>query len=215
MLFYTLCCQKTKGKKITMKKIIKFTSLLLIIVLFASSTSHACENSASNSEEITIEGVNYIYTYSFDSTGNRQTTITNTDTNAVDVLKTNDEATEFYINDELVATVDEELNDSLVLTRSWTSLGTSIKKISWIKGVAIATLAAIIASAIGGVSAGAVTARISFSALGVIASSSVGATVKTTAYKMGSTHVVSYKFVWEFTSSSGDKLGPFTTYSQG
>ncbi len=197
------------------KLLLRLTSLLLVVTFLTTSVSFASEDVSINQERMMIEGVEYIYSYSLDSNGNEITTVTNTHTNAVDVVTTSADGNEFYLNGELIARISEVPMDSGQITRVGTYTGSYTKKITWIEGLAGTALAIVIASVIPGMGAASVIAKIGVSILGGIAGSSTGGVVRVATYVMGSAHVTTYKYVWRFTPGSGETYGPYTSYIGG
>jgi len=200
------------------KFLLKLTSSILSFILLISSTSYATINNTSDFDKAVIDNEVYVFTNSVDRNGNTKTIITNLNTNTSDVLTTNDDSTEFYLNGGLVATVSEQSikefpkPKSLARSDSYTYIGTTTKNITWIKATTTAVVAGVIAAAIG-ITGGAVIAVMGLTALGVIAAQSSGGKITTKTYEMRTPSVVNYKFVWNFTASTGDSYGPFTSYT--
>lgn len=199
------------------KIFLRLTSSILSFILLLSSTSYAVSNNNSDFNKIVIENEVYAFIDSLDRNGNTKTIIANLTTNTSDVLTTNDDSTEFYLNGELIATISEQpVSEQPVnefpQTRSFTYIGTTTKTITWVKATTTAVVAGVIAAAIG-ITGGAVITVMGLTALGVIAAQSSGGKVTTKTYEMRTPSVVTYKFVWNFTASTGDSYGPYTSYT--
>lgn len=166
-------------------------------------------------ETINIDGINYTYKYYYKN-GNRVINITNDSNDDIEELVFNNSDSTIYINEEAVATmgtVEHQSNESSLLRAYyvWETKSKSTSYISWIKGVSVGALAAIIASEIlGGVGASVVIARIGSTALGVFAASSAGGTVYNTLQMYQAPFTTpQYRTLWGFKAPTGDYYGDY------
>lgn len=206
------------------KSVLKSTSLLLSFVLLVTSTSFATDDRISNFSRVVIENEVYIFSDALDENGNTQTIIANLTTKETDVLTMNDDATAFYLNGELIATISKTNNVlgqtnpfSKIKAGGFTYIGSSTQRITWLKGTTVAVVAGVIAAAVGmgiatlGVSA--VIATIGLGALSILAAQSTGGSLATSVYQLAGGTITTYKFVWRFTASTGDSYGSYTSYT--
>ena len=201
------------------KFLLRLTSFILSFVLLVSSSSFAVINNTSNFNKAVIDNEVYVFTNSLVRNGNTKTIITNLTTNTSDVLTTNADSTKFYLNGGLVATVSEQpVNEfpqpnALARSGSFTYIGTTTKNITWLQSTTVAVVAGLIAIAVGNIGAAAVITAMGSATLSILAAQSSGGKVTTKTYEMRTPSVVTYKFVWTFTASTGNSYGPFTSYT--
>ncbi|MDY2614342.1 MAG: hypothetical protein SO471_16200 [Anaerobutyricum hallii] len=211
-----------------MKKIRKILAvaicfaLLFNTVVFASDKEVKVQDTKdiySNEleETVTVNGAEYIYKYSYTSTGNRMISVENVCTHELDIIEYDENTSTMSVNGEetssYVAISDmETIPETAGPYSNYTDLGTTSKKISWGASTTAAALAAIIAVTVGGVSAAAVIAKIGSAALGVIAVQVQYGVVRTHVYAMYAGSVTNYKYVWSFTPAGGSKYGDYISY---
>lgn len=128
-----------------------------------------------------------------------------------------------YLNGEIVGTIETETtkvdsntalyNDSMLRASSWKKVGSRTKRVSWKKGVSVAVVAVIIGSALGKIGGAAIIASTGVGAISVIAGASIGGKVKYTLYKSKVGKYTRYKWHWRFIATTGEKFGPYNTYS--
>lgn len=171
-----------------------------------------------SSETVNINGINYTYQYSLDENNNRTICITNDVDSFVDRITYLKETGEIYLNNEILGKVktltsDSEKIDNYTSRDAFVYFGPLNEYISWAKGTTAAAVAAVIAVALPSLGAAGVIAAMGTAALGVLAASSIGGTVKGSIYRLNSTYHIQYKYVWSFTASNGDRYGTYTSFT--
>lgn len=210
-----------------MKKIKKIIASVLCVAMCFGMTAFAAEDnnlatdgkdiySQKLEESIEIDGINYTYKYYYNDEGNRTVAMTNNNTGQVDVIVNNEDTSEILVNDTVVATVSdviENVDDDVPMTRAgtWKYIGTTTKKFSWKANVSVATAAAIIASVIPMVSGATVLAKMGTSLLSEFAKKSVSGSVKIETYQLVAGKVTNNKFVCTVVMN-GKTCKSFTCY---
>jgi hypothetical protein len=199
-------------------------SLLFNNVAYASennpsiSTDSNTPYSNNLQEIVNIDGIDYVYTYSLSTTGNRVITVENTSTNHIDIIEYDENTSQILLNGEIsgMQVSNEEditsINESISPMSNYKYIGSTSKKISWGQAVGTATLAAMIASGVGVITGATVIACMGASALSVIAAACANGVVKTKVYSMVAGKITTYKYVWSFTPSGSQKYGDYTSY---
>ena len=212
-----------------MKRIKRLISIFITTMIFLSAfiTPASAANPADIgayakglTETVKIENVNYTFHYFYDVDGNRAIEITEEDSNVSDVIVYNESAQTKYLNDDILATLEEldtietivETNNNF-MNRSleWESLGSYSNRITWAQGVAVAVLAGLIAVYLA-CTGGAVLAIMGWTTLSGLAYAATGGTIAGTLYRRIIAGQHYFRDIWTFTANTGDKYGPFTTY---
>lgn len=163
-------------------------------------------------ESIEIDGILYTYTYSYDDNESRTITITNDQDEMVDTIKYEESSSIIYLNGSSIGKVDFS-NESVIPMASdnWIYIGSGSTNISWAMGTTTAVVAGAIAVALPGAGTLGIIAAMGTGTLGILAASAIGGTVSMSSYRANTTAVISYKYIWSFKASTGDKYGPYTT----
>ena len=143
-----------------MKKICKtICSMILMVALFFTNSNYlfAAESIDANnidifadnkSEQVSIEGCDYVFTYSYNENGNKIVEILNLQENTIDEVIYDDSEGNILLNGEDVADVEEVTNrgnvylpDSVLDSNSsWIKLGSGSHTVTWKEGVSVAVL---------------------------------------------------------------------------
>ena len=213
-----------------MKK--KYVAILLVMVLsvslftvnsFAETAKYQIEGGTyekiRNTETVNIDNKLYQYSYYSNPLTNDR---------AIEVRNISDEVTDYvtiinnivYLNGDAIGSIEEGDDSfgsdsrSLKAAGSWKKLGSNSKRITWAKGTANAIVAAIIAGALSyAATASTVIAATGVAVIGVLASQTTGGTVSYTVYSRKAGKLTNYKWSWKFKASTGDKYGPYTSYT--
>jgi len=208
-----------------MKNIKKIVLTILIIAIVSSNVLYlpvvaANEKAVVNvnidmysqklSESVTIDGVTYVYEYSYTSDGNRSISITDTVNLTSDVVIYDELSSTLLLNGEVIGRYVGSLSSPTTSTpnRSWRDLSYSTYYISWALGTTAAIAAGCIAAALGFIGGPAVIIAIGATAMGILAAATVGGTIHVTfqEYHLGGIYY-QYRNAWSFTSSNGDYYG--------
>ncbi|GEM_PF-5402054 len=202
--------------------------ILMVALLFTNSNYlFAAESLDSNnidmfadnkSEQLSIEGCEYIFTYSYNDDGNKVVEILNLQENTIDEVVYDDSEGDIILNGKCVAEVEENAKSGnfyssgsvLNSNGAWIKLGSGSHTVTWKEGVTVAVAAAAIAAVLGGVGAGGVIAAMGMGALSALASACIGGTVNATVYQFNSKTICQVKYVWTFRAYTGEKFGPYT-----
>ena len=218
-----------------MKKIFKKMGCLLLmgmIVMTNYNVSNAQELDSSEitedvfaaevTEIITIDEMDYTYSYYYDSDGNKAIDIFNNNDGVSETLCYDSESGEILLDSEQIATVDNDfsiLNNynidvldsidsySVNAASQWINRGSQSSKITWKQGATVAVVAGVIAIALGYGDAELVIASMGAGTISIIASLCAGGTVRHTVYEHRSTHKI--KIEWTFTANTGESFGPY------
>lgn len=106
----------------------------------------------------------------------------------------------------------EPLPDSM--SRS-TYLGTTTKNVTWKAATTTAIVLGVLSVALGGLAGSLIVGAMGATAISILASQTTGGKVAYAMYRMGSTHVVTYKMLWSFTAWTGEYFGRYTSYLAG
>lgn len=166
-------------------------------------------------EYITIEGVEYSYSYYYDSDNNPCIKMKNLDEDEVTEIKRDIEENTIYIDGydsgimlgEGMDIVD--YNISLTADTGWIKVGSYTNRITWKQGTTAAVLAGVIAAVLS-ITSGNVLTSIGASALSIIAAACAGGTVYQTIYTRNLNTQLYTKVIWSFKPSTGEKYGPYT-----
>lgn len=207
----------------------RITSLFMAVIMSATCLAGATNSYASDnkyntdeSEILIFDGNEYQYVDEYID-GKEITHIINLTENTEDILYYDEANGTIYLNNKPIAYVEDAISSENIFSEYGTSPfadnywkwhDTSTKHITWIQGVTAAILAGIIAAVIPTVGKATVIAKIGLNALGVVAAACAGAYVDCVAY----THVLSdgkvqLRYDWTFRPSTGDKYGPYSSYS--
>jgi hypothetical protein len=165
------------------------------------------------SEIVEIEGTNYKYDYYLEDEM-RKVDITNMRTNTIDRIAYDSSTSTMYLNGSIFSTKTEPLItlSSLGTTADgWEILSADSHYISWAEGTSVAVVAGMIAAGLGfGIGGAAVIGAIGAAGISALAGASIGGTVYMELH-MFTVPLVQpqYRYMWTFTSSTGDKYGPF------
>ena len=203
------------------KRISMLVALLLFIAIPATSfaetsnlkISAEVSNNNLRTEMVSIDNTLYRYTIcSSPSSSNSLITVLNTSTGKADIVIIKDDTV--YLNGRVIGAIKDdgivsEDTVSKAARSSWVKIGKNHRRITWAEGTSAAVVAAIFAGAIGTPVAGV----ISFGVISVIAAQATGGTIYYTIYRRKVGKLINYKWVWSFRASTGDRYGPYTSYS--
>jgi len=197
--------------------------IMLITCLTGTTILYAADNEfiVDESETVLIDSIEYKYQKVLVD-GKEITYIINVTENIKDILSFDSEKGIVFLNDKPIAYVEKtpiEVNDTLenritpFAATGWRYHDTSNHKITWVKGVSAAVLAAIIAEVIPATSWITVLAKIGAAALGVVSAACIGGNVKCVAYTQTLLDgKVQCRYDWTFTPSTGEHFGPYSSY---
>lgn len=169
-------------------------------------------------EDVNIDGVTYTYGYFYDADGNRSISISNNKSKSnPEIVTYNEKNSTIYLDGKKIGkmkTVDSngEVLNTDKTRATWKLIGTYSKKITFAKGIAVATLAAIIATAIGGLTTAHVIASCGTAALGTIVGCSIGGTLYWTSWYYISKSLYHYRYDWAFKAPTGTRYGTYHAY---
>lgn len=154
-------------------------------------------------EELVIDDVTYTLHYFYED-GNRAITIENSENSRVEKVTYDPRTATVYYYEG----ADENVpNDT---SGEWVLLGSSSHEVTWGEGVTVAVAAASIAAVLGFCGAASVISTMGYGALSILAASSIGGKIYITTYYMTvpyqGTH---YRYIWSFTTPTGDSYGPY------
>lgn len=211
-----------------MKKILSMM-LSFALILGCAGTAFAETDKGKNNdldiynakmvENVIVGGIPYSYSYYYDGAENRCIDVKNTVSNTVDKVCFNPNDGNIFLNGQLFGNI----SSTTVSIRgqkftngndAWVYFGSGQHTVSWAEGVAVGTLAAIIAVGVGNIGGAAVIAAMGYTALAGLAYASIGGTVTVTVYKFNSNLVTQWRYDWTFTANTGDYYGPYTSLSQ-
>lgn len=211
--------------------------LSILVMMFIVLASFPAASFAETSESRRIEGELYreargmetvcidnkLYQYSYYSsptTGDKAIAVKDVAAGVTDFVTIKDNTV--YLNGEAVGSI-EDVNENEALYNgatpfkaagTWKYLGGKSKRVTWAKGTARAIVAAIIAGALSyAATASAVIAATGATVMGILASQTTGGTVTYKVYSRTAGKLTNYKWVWSFKASTGDKYGPYTSYT--
>jgi hypothetical protein len=168
-------------------------------------------------ESFNIEGIYYTYHYYYNEDGSKSINITNEQSKNIDTVSFDKSSSIIYLNEEKLATVETVYSYTKSIqaaSDSWVPMGSSSNRITWAMGTTTAAVAAAIAIPLAtycGVAG--VLSAMGLSALGVLAASAIGGTVKQSLYKFNSNLITQFRDDWSFTASTGDFYGTYTSLS--
>lgn len=157
-----------------------------------------------------IDGVNYTFYYFLDKDGNRTISVANDRDSTIDTVKLN--KNKIYLNNELIGSIDISLTSNSFIPQdsTWLYVGSSTDRVSWATGTAVATVAAIIAIPLASMGGAGVLAAMGTAAIGTLAASAIGGTIKVTTYRYNSIFMHQLRHDWSFTASTGDYYGVYS-----
>ena len=176
-----------------------------------------------HSETVAVDGINYKFIYSTNEKNQRVIDVVNEETHEVEKVTYDEESGD--VNQYCVYggedTLGQFYQDEIFLYNAVSAsndrykyIGTTTKNISWESGIAVATLAAVIA-AVMGLGAAEIIKQIgvpTLTGMSVISAGLITATVKYKAYEMVAGKLTSYKFVWSIKPNGGKTYGDYTSY---
>lgn len=169
------------------------------------------------SETIEIEDVTYTYNYYYNENGERSISISDSTKSKSDVISYSEKTSTIYLDGEKIGdTKITDDNDNILDTTeskaNWKLIGTSHLYVSWVKGISAASLAGVLAVAMGGVPVSGIIASCGLTVLGVIAGGSIGGTLHWTRWYYTSLLYYHYKYDWAFVDPTGKRHGTFYLY---
>lgn len=174
-------------------------------------------------ETVSIEGISYTYKYYYNEKGDRSISILNNEKSTVETITYDDELSAIYSKGKKIAeieTIDSPMDNvsgniqsrSVKAKSKWKLLGTRSKTIQWHEGLIAASLAAIIAIAIGTATTAAIIASCGVSTLGVIAAFCTNGTLYWTSWNHNTQSVMNFKHDWAFKAPTGRRYGTYHAY---
>lgn len=170
-------------------------------------------------ENISIEGINYIFYYHYNEKGERSISITDMSNSKTEILTYDNIMSNIYLDGEKIGSSNlaeddwETVSPSAVDT-SWKLIGSPVhERVSWAKGTTTAIVAGSIAIFLG-ISGTHVISAMGMGALSVLAAQAVGGTVHFSRYyRFLAFGEVQYRTDWSFAASTGDRYGTYYYYS--
>lgn len=164
-------------------------------------------------ESIEVNGIVYSFAYMYDEAGRQTTVITNDRDTKMDIVKYDESSGKIYANGIQIGetSFSQQPLSTRAANENWIKISSGSTKITWEYGAGWSVIATLIAKPLDKVGVLGVIAKMGIDALAALSTSAEGGTVSLTVYQANTSAVISYKYVWSFTSDKGQKFGPYTT----
>lgn len=169
-------------------------------------------------ENVDIEGITYTYTYFYDNNGNKSISVTDTSKSKTEVVSFDAKTSKIYIDGKQIGELEVTDDNGVILDpgnekQDWQLIGTFHNKISWVEGISVAALAAVLTTVMSAfMPVNLLLASCGSAVLGTIASGSVGGTLHWTSWYYTSVFYYHYKYDWSFVAPDGDRFGTYHVY---
>lgn len=162
-------------------------------------------------EVVEVEGVEYTAHYSYNEFNDRIITITNEMNGDVDVLLFDDTNSSVYLNGEIAATWGSDFSasdDTTTYGPGWENVGGGKEYITWGKAVTVAVFAYIVAGVLSLMTGSMVILAMGIGTISLIASMSIGGTIRWTMYKYETIIAINVLYEWRFIINN-EYYGPY------
>lgn len=205
-----------------MKKLLTFL-LSFVLILQPVTYAHAATSFEDDAhvfiENLTIDGVDYVFSHNYTST-KRTVTISNNTNDNIDIVTYSVGDDSIYLNNSVLAVVDTSpapllRTYSVLADDGWRLLTSDVHNITWRQGTTTAVVAAALAAFLPNLGTAGIIAAMGAGALSVLAASAIGGTLYLECYIFTvPMNLPTYRYVWSFTASTGESYGPYSyTYA--